>query len=83
MQENAFISDFFGCVGFLPLTNESEIREAVVKIMVSPISHQEPALSPDCFGEDGHCGTVLGRDTFNNVSGMNRLPKDPSFCAFW
>ncbi|CAN0563035.1 unnamed protein product, partial [Ectocarpus sp. 12 AP-2014] len=29
MQDNAFLSDFFGCIGFLPPTTQSHIRGAM------------------------------------------------------
>ncbi|CBJ48503.1 expressed unknown protein [Ectocarpus siliculosus] len=34
-QENAFLGDFFGCMGFLPLTCQSTVREAMVRILFS------------------------------------------------
>ncbi|CAM9393289.1 unnamed protein product, partial [Hapterophycus canaliculatus] len=83
MQENAFLSDFFGCVGFLPLTDESQIRETVVKIMAPDV----PRRKAD-FGNDYHVdgGQLSARDvgsTFGNLFGTKQLPKDPSFCTFW
>ncbi|CAM9748894.1 unnamed protein product [Scytosiphon promiscuus] len=33
LQENVFLSDFFGCLGFLPLATESHIRQAMVEIL--------------------------------------------------
>ncbi|CAN0202426.1 unnamed protein product, partial [Ectocarpus sp. 12 AP-2014] len=34
MRENTFLGDFFACVGFIPLTTQSHIRETMVKMMV-------------------------------------------------
>eukprot|EP00903_Cladosiphon_okamuranus_P006027 g5945.t1 len=38
-QENGFLDDFFGCLGFLSLANESTIRKAMVCIMVAVGTH--------------------------------------------
>ncbi|CAN0095400.1 unnamed protein product, partial [Ectocarpus fasciculatus] len=34
MQENGFLCDFFGCLGILPLTTESTVRNAMVEVMM-------------------------------------------------
>ncbi|CAN0384642.1 unnamed protein product, partial [Scytosiphon promiscuus] len=83
MQENAFLSDFFGCVGFLPLTNERQIRETMVKIMMTAYPRQEPGFDSDACGEEGKFGACEVGSTFENVSGVNPLPKGPSVCTFW
>ncbi|CAN0382667.1 unnamed protein product [Ectocarpus sp. 12 AP-2014] len=48
MQENAFLTDFFGCVGFLPLTTRRHVRETMVKIMTFPASLRHLAVRTDC-----------------------------------
>ncbi|CAN0217117.1 unnamed protein product [Scytosiphon promiscuus] len=81
MQENSFLGDFFGCVGLLPLTNESasQIREAIVKIMAPAApQHEEASLV-----EGGQSGTLLGWGTLGNAFGVQQLPQDPSFSTFW
>eukprot|EP00752_Nemacystus_decipiens_P005061 g4595.t1 len=79
MQENLFLSDFFGCIGFLPLTTESDVREAMVKIM---LSSKAAAARKDC-GEEDDSGTIEGGlDPGWALAGGN-LPIDPSTCAFW
>ncbi|CAN0073206.1 unnamed protein product [Scytosiphon promiscuus] len=83
MRENSYISDFFGCVGFLPLASESQIREAMVKIMMLAGPQQEAALSTDCYGEEAQFGTLVGWGTWNEASGVPHVPKDPSFATFW
>ncbi|CAN0400997.1 unnamed protein product [Scytosiphon promiscuus] len=83
MRENAFLSDFFGCNGFLPLTDESQIREAVVKIMVSDSPRQQGGVTTDYCGEEGHFGPRHVASTFGNFWRTKNLPKDPSFCTFW
>ncbi|CAN0519507.1 unnamed protein product, partial [Ectocarpus sp. 8 AP-2014] len=45
MEENVFLSDFFGCVGFLPLTTQSHIRETMVEMMTAPAPLQQPAIA--------------------------------------
>ncbi|CAM9555961.1 unnamed protein product [Ectocarpus fasciculatus] len=83
MQENAFLSDFFGCVGFLPLTTPSHIRETMVKIMLPPASSRQSVFGDDC-DEGGHYfeAAALGGD-LSKASAGNQLPMDPSACTFW
>ncbi|CAM9890279.1 unnamed protein product [Ectocarpus sp. 12 AP-2014] len=83
MQENAFLSDFFGCHGFLPLTTPSQIRETMVKIMLPPASFQQPVLGDDC-DEGGHYFEVVapGGD-LGTSSARNQLAMGPSACTFW
>ncbi|CAM9966772.1 unnamed protein product [Scytosiphon promiscuus] len=78
MEENFFLSDFFSCVGFLPLTTESDIREAIVKIMTSA-THQRP---PDGEGScmEGKLDTIGG---IENAMEHGRFHEDPSLCTFW
>ncbi|CAM9723910.1 unnamed protein product [Scytosiphon promiscuus] len=83
MRENAFLSDFFGCIGFLPLANESQIREAMVRIMIPAAPQEETALNYDGGDEDELFGTLLGERTSNDVSGTNQAPEDPLLCTFW
>ncbi|CAN0220291.1 unnamed protein product [Ectocarpus sp. 4 AP-2014] len=42
MQENAFLSDFFGCVGFMPFTTRSHIRGAMVRMMARSTAQHQP-----------------------------------------
>ncbi|CAM9741827.1 unnamed protein product [Ectocarpus sp. 6 AP-2014] len=83
MQENAFLSDFFGCVGFLPLTTPSHIRETMVTIMLPPASSQQPVFGDDC-DEGGHYfEAVAPGDDLSKTSARNQFPMDPSACTFW
>ncbi|CAM9752876.1 unnamed protein product [Ectocarpus fasciculatus] len=82
MQENAFLSDFFGCVGFLPLTTKSHIREMMVKIMTAPSSLQQSAVGADCDDESSFDAIARGAD-WSQASERNQLPMDPSTCTFW
>lgn len=54
-----------------------------MKIMVLAAPQQEPAFSADCFGEERQAGTLLDWGTFDTLSEMDRLPKDPSCATFW
>ncbi|CAN0124084.1 unnamed protein product [Ectocarpus sp. 6 AP-2014] len=79
MQENAFLSDFFGCVGFLPLTTRSHVRGAMVTMMAhSAAQHQLRARynSPD----QGQFGAIFSEDGFTTG---NQLSTGPSVCTFW
>ncbi|CAM9465409.1 unnamed protein product, partial [Ectocarpus fasciculatus] len=76
MQENAFLSDFFGCVGFLPLTTQSHIRGVMVTMMARSTALRDPS-APGCLdaiGTGDGIGTLLGG---------TQLPMDPSTCIFW
>ncbi|CAM9538320.1 unnamed protein product [Ectocarpus sp. 8 AP-2014] len=81
MQENAFLSDFFGCVGFLPLTTQSHIRETMVNIMVSP-AIQQSFVGGD-FGAEGPFDSIAGGVEWSKVSRGHQLPMNPSTCTFW
>ncbi|CAM9742317.1 unnamed protein product [Ectocarpus sp. 6 AP-2014] len=83
MQENAFLSDFFGCVGFLPLTTPSQIRETMVTIMLPRASSQQSVFGDDC-DEGGHYFEAVapGGDLSKTLA-RNQLPMDPSACTFW
>ncbi|CAM9196670.1 unnamed protein product, partial [Ectocarpus fasciculatus] len=61
MQENAFLSDYFGCVGILPLTTPSHIRGAMVKMMTGPIAQKRLGALDD-YPEQGRFGTVFTED---------------------
>ncbi|CAM9912130.1 unnamed protein product [Ectocarpus sp. 4 AP-2014] len=82
MQENSFLSDFFGCVGFLPLTTQSHIRETMVKIMLTPASRQQSAFGDGCV-EAGQSDAIASGGRFGNTFDRKELPMDPSTCIFW
>ncbi|CAM9113851.1 unnamed protein product [Ectocarpus sp. 8 AP-2014] len=82
MEENTFLSDFFGCVGFVPLTTKSHIRETMVKIMTSPSSLQQSVVGNDCDG-GGHLDAIARGAEWIKASERNQLPRDPSTCTFW
>ncbi|CAM9440163.1 unnamed protein product, partial [Ectocarpus fasciculatus] len=79
MQENAFLSDFFGCVSFfLPLTTPSHVRETMVRMMaLSAAQHQLGA--PHDPPDQGQFG-VFTDDGFTTGS---QLLTGPSACTFW
>ncbi|CAM9517697.1 unnamed protein product, partial [Ectocarpus sp. 12 AP-2014] len=81
MQENAFLGDFFGCVGFLPLTTQSHIRETMVNIMMSP-AIQQSFVGGD-FGAEGPFDSIAGGVEWSKASGGHQLPMNPSTCTFW
>ncbi|CBJ28453.1 hypothetical protein Esi_0106_0024 [Ectocarpus siliculosus] len=79
MRENTFLGDFFACVGFVPLTTQSHIRETMVKMMVSPTLSQKPVFWRDCDEDD-----VLAREgDFRMPSAENQLDAGSSTCTFW
>ncbi|CAN0364964.1 unnamed protein product [Ectocarpus sp. 6 AP-2014] len=82
LQENAFLSDFFGCAGFLPLTTKSHIRETMVKVMTSPAPLPQSASGADCDAE-GHLDAIARGAEWIKASERNQLPMDPSTCTFW
>ncbi|CAN0200762.1 unnamed protein product [Ectocarpus sp. 8 AP-2014] len=82
MQENVFLSDFFSCFGFLPLTTQSYIREAMVKIMTPRASLLQLTVGADC-GDEGPFDAVESGADWIKASERNQLPMDPSTCTFW
>ncbi|CAN0488545.1 unnamed protein product, partial [Ectocarpus sp. 8 AP-2014] len=79
MQESAFLSDFFGCVGFFPLTTQSGIRESMVKMMTTL---QPSAVGGDC-GEQGRFDAIARGADWSKVSEGHQIPMNPSSCTFW
>ncbi|CAM9468849.1 unnamed protein product [Ectocarpus fasciculatus] len=79
MQENEFLSDFFGCVGFLPLTTQSHIRGEMVKMMASSAAQHQPGAPHDST-EQGQSGAVFTED---GITTGNQLLPGPSACTFW
>ncbi|CAN0314629.1 unnamed protein product, partial [Ectocarpus fasciculatus] len=79
MQENAFLSSFFGCVGFVPLTSHSHIRETMVKIMASPAPLQHSTVGGAC----GEAGSMVRASCWSKANEEPQLPMDPSTCTFW
>ncbi|CAM9343803.1 unnamed protein product [Ectocarpus sp. 12 AP-2014] len=79
MQENVFLSDFFGCVGFLPLTTPSHIRGEMVRMMTLSTAPNRPGASHDS-PEQGQFGTIFSKD---GITTGNRLSTGPSACTFW
>ncbi|CAN0023654.1 unnamed protein product, partial [Ectocarpus sp. 13 AM-2016] len=82
MQESAFLSDFFGCVGFLPLTTRSTIREAMVEIMATPATLQRPAVGGGCDEEALFDAIARGADLIK-ASERHQFPMNPRSCTFW
>eukprot|EP00752_Nemacystus_decipiens_P008860 g7906.t1 len=84
MQENAFLCDFFGCVGFLPLTTKSHIRETMVKIMLAPVSRRQADLGVAGGGAGQADAVAIGMESGNiNPLGGKELPMNSSTCMFW
>ncbi|CAM9737968.1 unnamed protein product [Ectocarpus fasciculatus] len=80
MQENAFLSDFFGCVGFLPLTTRSHIRREMVRMMaLSTAPHQLGA--PHDSTEQLQFGTIPTDN--DSITTGNQPSAGPSACTFW
>ncbi|CBN75409.1 expressed unknown protein [Ectocarpus siliculosus] len=79
MQENAFLSDFFGCVGLLPLTTPSHIRGVMVKMMTGPTVQQQLGALHDSL-EQGQFGAIFSED---GITTGNQLLTGPSCCTFW
>ncbi|CBN75496.1 hypothetical protein Esi_0111_0052 [Ectocarpus siliculosus] len=83
MQENTFLSDFFGCIGFLPLTTPSQIRETMVKIMVPPASSQQSVFGDGSDKRGHYFEAVAPGGDLSKISAGSQLPMDPSACTFW
>ncbi|CAN0123755.1 unnamed protein product [Ectocarpus sp. 6 AP-2014] len=79
MQENTFLSDFFGCVGFLPLTTPSHIRGEMVRMMTLSTAAHRPDASYDSL-DQGQIGAIFSED---GITTGNQLSAGPSACTFW
>ncbi|CAM9403759.1 unnamed protein product, partial [Ectocarpus sp. 8 AP-2014] len=79
MQENAFLKDFFGCVGLLPLTTPSHVRGAMVRMMTRSTAQQQVGALHDS-PEQGQFGAIFAEDGFTTG---NQLLTGPSCCTFW
>ncbi|CBN75408.1 hypothetical protein Esi_0093_0043 [Ectocarpus siliculosus] len=79
MQENAFLNDFFGCVGLLPLTTPSHVRGAMVRMMTRSTAQQQLGALHDS-PEQGQFGAIFAED---GITTGNQLLTGPSCCTFW
>ncbi|CAN0270947.1 unnamed protein product [Ectocarpus sp. 12 AP-2014] len=79
MQENVFLSDFFGCVGFFPFTTPSHIRGEMVRMMTLSTAPHRPGASHES-PEQGQLGAIFSED---GITTENRLSTGPSACTFW
>ncbi|CAN0100861.1 unnamed protein product, partial [Ectocarpus sp. 12 AP-2014] len=82
MEENVFLSDFFGCVGFLPLTTQSHIRETMVKMMTAPAPLQQPPIAGN-WDEETRFSEIERGVNCSKASDVNQLPMNPQSCTFW
>eukprot|EP00904_Undaria_pinnatifida_P005091 jgi/Undpi1/1711/HiC_scaffold_11.g05101.m1 len=76
MEENMFLSDYFGCVGFMPFTSQSNIRDTMVKMFVVNSSSSVQYLDT---GDDSPTEQSFG----TIVPASSPVPVDPSTCVFW
>ncbi|CAN0140312.1 unnamed protein product, partial [Ascophyllum nodosum] len=58
MQENYFLSTFFDCMTFKPITTQSEIRETIVRMMTS-VPKPEVAPFSQKYGEKAEKNTHI------------------------
>ncbi|CAM9627688.1 unnamed protein product [Ectocarpus sp. 12 AP-2014] len=79
MQENACLSDFFGCIGFMPLTTRSHIRGAMVRMMAGSTPHHQSGAPHDSPAQ-GQFGSIFTED---GITTGNQLSTGPSACTFW
>eukprot|EP00752_Nemacystus_decipiens_P005054 g4589.t1 len=79
MQENVFLSDFFSCIGFMPFTTPSYIRETMVKLMATPSILQRGRAVSYHGVEARYSDTTDTEDAFR--SGVGAM--DCSGCIFW
>ncbi|CAM9167672.1 unnamed protein product, partial [Ectocarpus fasciculatus] len=79
MQENAFLSDFFGCVGLLPLTTPSHVRGAMVRMMTGPAAQQQLSALHDSPDQGQFCAIF----TEDGITTGSQLSTGPSCCTFW
>ncbi|CAN0443019.1 unnamed protein product [Pylaiella littoralis] len=98
MQENAFLGDFFGCLGILPLATESIVRHAMVEIMMEAVAPRQnfqnryPSFGNGglAMGEEAPEGAAVGtRLAEGEEEGWGRtlfcrdVPDNPAKCMMW
>ncbi|CAM9174759.1 unnamed protein product [Ectocarpus sp. 4 AP-2014] len=79
MQESVFLSNFFGCVGFLPLTTPSHIRGEMVRMMTLSTAPNRLGASHDS-PDQGQSGAIFTED---GITTGNQFSAGPSACTFW
>ncbi|CAM9645579.1 unnamed protein product, partial [Ectocarpus sp. 13 AM-2016] len=82
MEENVFLSDLFGCVGFLPLTTKSHIRETMVETMTAPAPLQQPAIAGN-WDEETRFSEIERGVNCSKASDVNQFRINPQSCTFW
>ncbi|CAM9617787.1 unnamed protein product [Ectocarpus sp. 8 AP-2014] len=95
MQENGFLRDFFGCLGILPLTTESTVRNAMVAFLTGAVVSRQ-CRTQDCLGNGGsdktsgaQVGIRLAEDEEKGCNGGGALarrhtqPDNPAMCMLW
>ncbi|CAM9641591.1 unnamed protein product [Ectocarpus sp. 4 AP-2014] len=95
MQENGFLRDFFGCLGILPLTTESTVRNAMVAVLTGAVASRQ-CRTQDFFGNGGsekksgaQVGIRLAEGEEKGCSGggalarRDILPDNPAMCMLW
>ncbi|CAM9429896.1 unnamed protein product, partial [Scytosiphon promiscuus] len=71
MQESAFLGDFFGCMGFLPLTCQSTVREAMVKLFLARTLNTNEQRQPGSYSSSinsGSCMQTTGTTMITNTT---------------
>ncbi|CAB1118852.1 unnamed protein product [Ectocarpus sp. CCAP 1310/34] len=83
MQENGFLGAFFGCLGILPLTTESTVRNAMVEVMMRQCGGQAYSRTGgsgmEGLAEDEEKGWCGG----GALARRHTLPDHPAKCMMW
>ncbi|CAM9859999.1 unnamed protein product [Ectocarpus fasciculatus] len=80
MQENSFLTNFFGSVGFLPLATQRDVREVMVTLMMSPTRQQSIAIARGDCDVEKKFDTIVSEEKVVNTWERDDLPK---ICTFW
>ncbi|CAM9409706.1 unnamed protein product [Ectocarpus sp. 12 AP-2014] len=77
MPENALLSDFFGCIGFLPLTTPSNIHGAMVRMMTRSTAQEQRGEMHET-PKQGRVGVISAE---GRTGAGNQLSIGPSACT--
>lgn len=84
MQENVYLSDYFGCLGFLPLMCQSTIREAMVKIFLASNAHTlRPESAPSSTGRTKYGQLYLHPEGEPKLKESASANSRASTCLLW
>ncbi|CAM9724077.1 unnamed protein product, partial [Ectocarpus sp. 12 AP-2014] len=79
LLENELLGDFFGCLGFLPLASESDVRGAMVSVMrANNVLNQRGAAS--CWPSPAAAGCGLDEEDDTEATPLSSSVRTEEAC---